>query len=69
MTPSTQLHPLSRRIMHWLNALAIIVMIGSGWRIERAPSRRLYRRFPGERGCVCFDYAPRVSLWLTGHAP
>jgi thiosulfate reductase cytochrome b subunit len=29
----TQLHPLSRRIMHWINALAIIVMIGSGWRI------------------------------------
>ncbi|HTZ36185.1 MAG TPA: hypothetical protein VMB84_09195, partial [Stellaceae bacterium] len=28
-----QLHPLSRRIMHWINALAIIVMIGSGWRI------------------------------------
>ena len=27
------LHPLSRRIMHWLNALAIIIMIGSGWRI------------------------------------
>jgi thiosulfate reductase cytochrome b subunit len=27
------LHPLSRRIMHWVNALAIIVMIGSGWRI------------------------------------
>jgi thiosulfate reductase cytochrome b subunit len=27
------LHPLSRRVMHWLNALAIIVMIGSGWRI------------------------------------
>jgi thiosulfate reductase cytochrome b subunit len=27
------LHPLSRRIMHWLNALAIVVMIGSGWRI------------------------------------
>jgi thiosulfate reductase cytochrome b subunit len=28
-----QLHPLSRRIMHWVNALAILVMIGSGWRI------------------------------------
>jgi thiosulfate reductase cytochrome b subunit len=27
------LHPLSRRILHWLNALAILVMIGSGWRI------------------------------------
>jgi len=25
------LHPLSRRVMHWINALAIIVMIGSGW--------------------------------------
>src|SRR5262252_44374 len=28
-----QTHPLSRRIMHWVNALAILVMIGSGWRI------------------------------------
>jgi thiosulfate reductase cytochrome b subunit len=28
-----QRHPLSRRIMHWINAVAIIVMIGSGWRI------------------------------------
>lgn len=28
-----QLHPLGRRIMHWINAFAIIVMIGSGWRI------------------------------------
>jgi thiosulfate reductase cytochrome b subunit len=28
-----QLHPLSRRIMHWVNALAIILMVGSGWRI------------------------------------
>lgn len=30
---ATTLHPLSRRIMHWVNALAIVVMIGSGWRI------------------------------------
>jgi thiosulfate reductase cytochrome b subunit len=28
-----KVHPLSRRIMHWLNALAIFIMIGSGWRI------------------------------------
>jgi thiosulfate reductase cytochrome b subunit len=27
------LHPLAVRITHWLNAVAIIVMIGSGWRI------------------------------------
>ena len=28
-----RLHPLAVRIMHWINALAIIAMIGSGWRI------------------------------------
>jgi thiosulfate reductase cytochrome b subunit len=27
------LHPFVVRVTHWLNALAIIVMIGSGWRI------------------------------------
>ena len=29
----TLLHPLPLRIMHWINALAIFIMIGSGWRI------------------------------------
>jgi thiosulfate reductase cytochrome b subunit len=28
-----RLHPLALRIMHWLNALAMIIMIGSGWKI------------------------------------
>ena len=27
------LHPLAVRIMHWVNALAMIIMIGSGWKI------------------------------------
>ena len=32
--PQTKkLHPLPLRVMHWINALAIIVMIGSGWKI------------------------------------
>ncbi len=31
--PQTLLHPLVVRITHWLNAVAIIIMIGSGWRI------------------------------------
>jgi thiosulfate reductase cytochrome b subunit len=26
-------HPLTVRIMHWINAVAIFIMIGSGWRI------------------------------------
>lgn len=29
-------HPLPVRVMHWLNALAVLVMIGSGWRIYNA---------------------------------
>jgi thiosulfate reductase cytochrome b subunit len=28
-----KLHPLPVRIMHWVNALAIFIMIGSGWKI------------------------------------
>jgi thiosulfate reductase cytochrome b subunit len=28
-----QLHPLPLRITHWINAVAIFIMIGSGWKI------------------------------------
>ena len=28
-----RLHPLPVRIMHWINALAMLIMIGSGWKI------------------------------------
>jgi thiosulfate reductase cytochrome b subunit len=28
-----RLHPLPLRIMHWINVLAIFIMIGSGWKI------------------------------------
>src|SRR5579863_7906340 len=28
-----RLHPLPLRIMHWINAAAIFIMIGSGWKI------------------------------------
>jgi len=31
-----QRHPLSRRIFHWVMALSILIMIGSGWRIYNA---------------------------------
>ena len=38
MTPiyDEQRHPLSRRILHWVMALSILIMIGSGWRIYNA---------------------------------
>lgn len=35
-TPSDVIHPLVVRIGHWINALAILVMILSGWRIYNA---------------------------------
>ena len=42
-----QLHPLSRRLMHWINAAAILVMIGSGWRIyDYYPALSLKFGFP-----------------------
>ncbi len=28
-----KLHPLPLRVMHWTNAIAIFIMIGSGWKI------------------------------------
>ena len=28
-----RLHPAALRVMHWINALAMIVLIGSGWKI------------------------------------
>jgi thiosulfate reductase cytochrome b subunit len=33
MTQTKRLHPLALRIMHWTNALAMIIMIASGWKI------------------------------------
>lgn len=49
-----QLHPLPLRIMHWLNALAMFVMIGSGWRI--------YNWYPA----LPVDFNFPVSLTLGG---
>jgi thiosulfate reductase cytochrome b subunit len=44
---NVQLHPLSRRIMHWINALAILIMIMSGWRIYNYyPALPLHFGFP-----------------------
>ncbi len=31
-----KIHPLALRVMHWLNAVAIVMMIGSGWQIYDA---------------------------------
>ncbi|MGB8041850.1 MAG: cytochrome b/b6 domain-containing protein [Pseudolabrys sp.] len=33
MSAPGKLHPLPLRFMHWINAVAIFIMIGSGWKI------------------------------------
>lgn len=33
LRPRARVHPLPLRLMHWINAAAIFIMIGSGWRI------------------------------------
>jgi thiosulfate reductase cytochrome b subunit len=34
--PEVQTHPIATRITHWLMALSILILIGSGWRIYNA---------------------------------
>jgi len=35
-SPQSPIHPLWLRLTHWLNALAVLVMVASGWRIYNA---------------------------------
>ena len=54
--PSVVIHPLVVRVVHWINAFAIIVMILSGWRIYNASAI-----FP-------FHFPSSLTLggWLAG---
>ena len=36
MKPITLIHPLWLRLTHWLNALAVVIMVMSGWKIYNA---------------------------------
>lgn len=62
-------HPLWLRICHWLNALAMLVMVASGWRIYNA-SPLFNFTFPGELtlggwlgGALQWHFA---GMWLFG---
>jgi thiosulfate reductase cytochrome b subunit len=50
------IHPVFVRVTHWINALVILVMIGSGWQIYNASPL-----FP-------FTFPPAITLggWLAG---
>ncbi len=56
-----QRHPLTVRVAHWVLALSILVMIGSGWRIYNA-SPILPFRFP-----EAFTLGGNVSVALSRH--
>jgi len=43
---TSRLHPLPLRIMHWINAVAIFIMIGSGWKIYNDDIIFSFLRFP-----------------------
>ena len=51
-----KIHPLWVRVTHWINAVAIVVMIGSGWQIYNA-SPLFPFTFPG---------AITIGGWLAG---
>jgi len=50
------IHPLWVRISHWMNALAMIVMIGSGWQIYNASP------------IFDFEFPEKITIggWLAG---
>jgi thiosulfate reductase cytochrome b subunit len=54
------IHPLWVRVTHWINALAIIVMIGSGWQIYNA-SPLFQFTFP--RSITIGEWLAGALLW------
>ena len=57
-------HALATRVWHWLNAIAIFIMIGSGLGISNAHARLYWGSYGAN-----FDYAwftpPHFPAWLT----
>jgi thiosulfate reductase cytochrome b subunit len=68
-----RLHPLGLRIMHWINALAMIIMIASGWAIYNDSVILGWLRFPhwitigdGPEGALQWHFAAMWLLMLNG---
>ena len=71
-TPSLTIHPLWLRASHWLNAVAVVVMVSSGWRVYNA-SPLFGFRFPHEvalggwlGGALQWHFAGMWLLVLNG---
>ena len=70
-TPATTIHPRWVRVCHWINALAILVMIGSGWQIYNASPLFDFLIFPRQvalgnwlAGALLWHFA---AMWALGH--
>lgn len=70
MTPAKKLHPLPLRIMHWTNAVAMVLMIGSGWKIYNDEVLFGWLHFPewmtigGEaQGALQWHF---FAMWILG---
>src|SRR5437764_12192397 len=66
------IHPIWVRLTHWVNALAMLVMIGSGWEIYNA-SPLFGFRFPGSitlggwlAGALLWHFAAMWLLMVNG---
>jgi thiosulfate reductase cytochrome b subunit len=71
----SKLHPLPLRVMHWTNAVAMIIMIGSGWKIYNDEVLFGWLHFPdwmalgGEaQGALQWHFLAMWILMLNGLA-
>src|ERR1700724_1082395 len=63
--PAT-IHPLWVRITHWINAVAILIMIGSGWQIYDASPLPLFNFVIPPSIALGGWLAPAISWHLAG---
>src|SRR6476661_6366471 len=70
--PSAVIHPVWVRVTHWINAIAMLVMIGSGWEIYNA-SPLFGFSFPGSitlggwlAGALLWHFAAMWVLAVNG---
>jgi thiosulfate reductase cytochrome b subunit len=68
-----RLHPLALRIMHWINAIAMIIMIASGWEIYNDEVIFGWLHFPhwitiggGPEGALQWHFAAMWVLMING---
>src|SRR5689334_11650585 len=67
------IHPLWVRITHWINAVAMLVMIGSGWEIYNASPLFRFLTFPSSitlggwlAGALLWHFAAMWVLAING---